>query len=574
MFTGKLSPLKRDRHNHFSTLDIETSSNGDVLDIGVWDGINYFLFPSFLAFLEWLQTNCIDERYRKFIAFNGGNFDWVSFVEVLKDQKLYDSDIIAAQSTIISIRIGNYEKPVLFLDGAKVLVDSTLHELCDTFQVENPKQDIPEQYKSKMEIFKKKFPEKYYEYLKYDCISLYEVSIKFMKLLNIDFFPTTLASLSLYLYRLLFQEYDLYKLSETQDNFISESYGGGRTECFRPGSYSNVKEYDFNSMYPAIMKNAEIPVRYLHFTYNHDFNNIGFYEIDFKQNDNNPSLLWIKTKEHGMEYVKQGHGIFASPEVDKAIKLGYTIKIIKGYVCRKYKDTRKIFNKWIDYSYNTRKKNKTNALDYIFKKLMNTGYGKFGQKRISQKVIINKNMTIKKLMKKYEEVKPYMDKENGIYIVTEKRECHNRIVSIASLITSAARVKLYESMEKINFKMVYTDTDSLHMPNYVTLETSTELGELKLEDSGEGIYIGRKLYYFKGDKKTKKKVKGVKIGGSFGAEIEKEDFEKLLAGETLKRTNKNFPKFRSVLRGTRKAAKIFEVEKEIKQNFTSNWKPD
>lgn len=62
-------------------------------------------------------------------------------------------------------------------------------------------------------------------------------------------------------------------------NLERESYFGGRTECFRLGSYSSDKYYnlDVNSMYPSVMASCDFPTKYVNYDLNCGIGKLSIY---------------------------------------------------------------------------------------------------------------------------------------------------------------------------------------------------------------------------------------------------------------------------------------------------------
>lgn len=79
-------------------------------------------------------------------------------------------------------------------------------------------------------------------------------------------FGVTISSQSFNTFRHKFMKDDIFIHNRRYVlNLERQSYFGGRTECFRLGSYSTDKYYylDVNSMYPSVMANSWYPVKYL-----------------------------------------------------------------------------------------------------------------------------------------------------------------------------------------------------------------------------------------------------------------------------------------------------------------------
>lgn len=98
-----------------------------------------------------------------------------------------------------------------------------------------------------------------------DCISLYEILIKFNSLifekfnLNITRFPT-LPSLAFGIYRAHFlNDYKIPKIGGKLYEDIRKSYTGGATEMYIPYG-TNLYHYDINSLYPTSMFKFDMPI--------------------------------------------------------------------------------------------------------------------------------------------------------------------------------------------------------------------------------------------------------------------------------------------------------------------------
>ena len=409
-----------------------------------------------------------------------------------------------------------------------------------------------------MEWLKRKDPDLYYKYLSHDVVSLYEVCKAFEKYLGIDFFPITIASLSLYLFRRKFLKHYLFKPRDKVDEFISKAYAGGRVECFRSGHYPKVYDYDINSLYPAMMRTAKFPfgtpIRALKFV--EDLT--GVYQVRFRQDDRTiPPVLWEKDKIDGLVFVYEGEGHFFDAELRLAKEKGVVFEVIKGYVWTR---SLPLFKEFVDHYYKLRMENKDNALGYACKLILNSLYGKFAQRE--------KKSTIKRLsgeelkeaiLDDNTQVKLY-NPEHGLYEITRDRRITHRIINLSAQITSMARAKLGREIFAHAGTIVYCDTDSIHLTEPLPSKViSQRLGDWKLEDEGEGIYTGRKQYYingrirFKGMKVIDKLEGGKKL-------LEREDIEFISRGGVIQQTYSGFSSVKAVLRG-RKACRIYKTTK-------------
>ena len=551
-----LKPLKKDKKNCYITLDIETD-NGELLDIATFDGDDVYFFSSWDEFLIFIRAKAVDDiRYRKVVAHNGGSFDYTHLVEYLFENTDYKFEVIMSQSKIVILYIFFEEVKISFIDSYNVLANS-LQNLSKIFDVKHKKIEI-EYDKNNMRKFKEENRDLYYEYLKNDVISLFEICEEFERKLGINFFPTTIASLSLYLYRRNFLDRNLFSPRKKVDDFIAQSYAGGRVEVFRPGKHDQVFVYDVNSMYPFVMKTFEYPIGTPVKVYNYKPNYIGIYHIRFNQtNYDIPAIFWRKSKENGLEFVYEGEGYYFSPEIEVALRHGVKIEFFEGYI---WKNKTKLFSNFVDFYYNIRKENKNNAMGYICKLILNSLYGKFAQKERKSVLVRLKADELEKLLKKKISVIPY---KGDLYEVIYSQTITHRIIQLSALTTSYVRAYLAELIIKYKDNIIYADTDSLHLNCEIYENIGQELGQLKLEKAGSGIYLGRKQYMIENNIK----FKGVKVFDNLANRklVNESDFEFLNDGGHKLVYISYFPKLKSVIKDNRKAAKVYKMPKLLKK---------
>lgn len=568
-----ISRAKRIRKNQVSVLDIETAKNGDLLAMSLYDGKKIFDFYSWGECLQFLEDNNNKPRFRNIVAHNGGGFDWISLVEA-EINTIGDMRIITSGSGIIFIQMNGFKRPVMLMDSILVL-HKGLNALCDTFDTKTKKlKDFDIDRIEEIFTYDK---EMFFKYLHNDVISLYEVIEQFKKLLDIEFWPVTAASLAMYIFRErylpegvnLFQPD--FKPGSELDLFITQSYAGGRVECFRPGIYAHVNVYDINSLYPYCMTKAQIPDCLPVQSNKHTKGEIGFYKIKFNQTNRNlPPVLWHKTKMRGLEFIYEGEGTFCTIEIDKAIEVGTEIEIIEGYY---YPRTKPIFKDYVTSLYDLRLQNKGTPLDYICKILLNSLYGKFAQKEESTHLeIIRSGKELMERLENGEKIIPY-DEERCLFSVGEEREIAHRLIHVASIITSMARCELYSYLQQHKDDIIYCDTDSIHITGELDNDfIGNKLGQMKLEETGPGVYLGRKQYGIS----KKIKFKGVTVKDKLSSEdfvniLTMEHLKKIYRGEEMEFSFHTFPKLKSVLRG-KKACKKLKITKKLKKpDYTSNF---
>jgi hypothetical protein len=317
--------------------------------------------------------------------------------------------------------------------------------------------------------------------------------------------------------------------------------------------YNNENEliyaYDVNSLYPFVMKNNPMPIGNMNYFEGNirklNPNAFGFFYCDIETPNylEHPILQTHVKTDQGIRTISalgKYQDMLFSPEKDNAVKYGYKFNILWGYIFSKGF----IFNPFITDLYELRLKYpKSHPLNYISKLLMNSGYGRFGMDDNFNNIEILSNDSVDKYIYKFaENIIDIIDLGDSKLIITKNlnsnintaldnaSENHNINIAISSAISSYARIHMTQFKNNPNFKLFYTDTDSVYtnepLPN--NLISDTELGKLKLEFiARKGIFLSPKVYsLLDNNGELKSKVKGLSAGNINKLNID--DFESLL----------------------------------------------
>lgn len=305
-------------------------------------------------------------------------------------------------------------------------------------------------------------------------------------------------------------------------NLERDSYKGGRCECFYIGDLSNEPYYtlDVNSLYPSVMQNNEYPVKYKELK--HKISKKALRDI--LQDYSVVAKVHLVTDEAAYA-VRRDRTIFpigefevtlCTPEIKYALSKGHIRRIIE---CVVYEQS-DIFTTYVQTMYQLRQDFKSAKVDEyqeLCKLLLNTLYGKFGQKAENWEKIgdcpnepdreeilftdsVPRIRRLRYLLGQLFELKSY-------------GEAYNSFPAISAHVTSYARMYLYHLMQVCgegNF--VYCDTDSLivngqGLDNLSEYMDENELGKLKHEETIHNLVI-RGLKDYSTDSKTV--VKGVR----------------------------------------------------------------
>lgn len=373
------------------------------------------------------------------------------------------------------------------------------------------------------------------KYCEQDCITLYKVLSDFNNeifsrfSLNV-YHSATLPSLASSIWRTHFlkKEYKVPIIKGEIYNFVKDSYTGGHTDVYKPWG-TNIYVYDINSLYPYVMANCSMPsdnIKYFEGDITViDPDAFGFFECEVitpsKDILNRPVLQTkVKVKNNILTIAPLGNWkqVIFSEEINEYKKYGYKFKILRGYTFNQSN----IFKDYIDELYDIKKESSKDSSWYLISKLlMNSLYGKFGMNpNLPSHLIIDQS-----------EIESYQKDSNNI-IVDITPISQNKViislfndtidnnfkvnVSIASAITSYARIFMSKFLADNNIKVYYTDTDSIYVDKPLPEEfIGKELGQFKLEKNFiEAIFLAPKVYggSFLEDNELKEisKIKGYK----------------------------------------------------------------
>jgi DNA polymerase type B, organellar and viral len=383
------------------------------------------------------------------------------------------------------------------------------------------------------------------KYSELDVKILYDILIKFNEIIyskfNVDAFKySTISSLAFAIFRTNYlKNHKIPLITGKIYDDLKPSYTGGGCDVYKPFSFEKKKiyGYDVNSLYPYVMGKELMPVgNPIYFegdiTKIKD-NPFGFFEVEINApEDLYTPLLQTRLKtENGKRTVSPvGNwiGTYFTEELKEAIKLGYSIKILRGYLFEK--DI--VFDKFISDLYLLKQNSNKDSADYIiYKLLMNSLYGRFGMSpKMESHIILDSNTAEEKYLNnnKYI-VTNTINLDNNKELLSFYKKYDNELnkvnisIPIASAITAYSRIFMSKFKISLSNNLYYSDTDSLYLdteldPKYVS---DSILGKFKLEKIFEkALFLAPKMYAGKFINKNGKldqfiKIKGVKININF-----------------------------------------------------------
>ena len=215
-----------------ATCDCETPPflNGRIGRPFVWgyyDGTQFLHFTDSREFFDFVCTQRVIVY-----AHNGGKFDFMYLLQFFPEDNEIKAQIINGR--IVAVKIGECE-----LVDSFAAVPQSLGSI---------KKDEIEYWKME-ELHREKYWDEIISYLKGDCVYLHELMTAYRLAAGTK---KTIASNAITHAKKLGIEPG--KTNFRFDTLYRPFYFGGRTECFKPGSWDNIDVFDIRSSYPKAMQ--------------------------------------------------------------------------------------------------------------------------------------------------------------------------------------------------------------------------------------------------------------------------------------------------------------------------------
>lgn len=526
-------------YDEIAAADIETAADGSLLDINLAYGDFYATYTSWDDWLHGAEFATNRKGVGRIWFHNGGRFDLVGLVVGLLrgdfEHIVRDFSCTLVGGSIIEVKIKTGGKKWIRLADSFRLMPSSLEELAGKkgFGFAKGKDDVPENYKSQMQAYKRDFADKYHAYHKRDTLLLLEILNEYRRLLNeiapIGNLRLTCASTALAVFRIGFLDYEIITPGRRERDFTRLSYQGGRTEFVGMGipephtvcTFEGVKKYDVISMYPAIMAESLFPIKPGFWSkrdatcrYDNGVIRPGCYRARFEQRTGSVPLLKprLVSGEVAKDAAWSGETYATYLELRELESTSGTVKILEGVI---YEDEAMVplFKRFVSTLYAWRleaEKNGNLALKLVIKLIMNNLYGKFGQGETGETMSVLTDAQVDTLRERGAVIRPLPDLGDDVYSITEELAHNQSFPAVASFVTAGARVRLLSMVNRHRIPLIYCDTDSFHTQQAIPdrFVSDSGLGMFKLESRPGGhemAYGGRKLYVDLTEQKTRAK---------------------------------------------------------------------
>lgn len=508
------------RAKQIATCDCETDPflHGRIIKPFIWgyfDGANFLTFNTTDEFVAFIKTKRV-----VLYAHNGGKFDFMYLLSFIEESR---AQIINGR--IVSMTLGEAE-----LVDSYAAVPQSLGSI---------KKDEIDYWKLEANIRHKYMPE-IVGYLRGDCVYLYELMTAYRQAAGKK---KTIASNALAHAKKL--GIDPGKTNHRFDMNYRPFYFGGRTECFKPGSWEWISVFDIKSSYPRAMQEYHATGGAEAFARRNDLKGMTREEIQ-------RSFIVLECYADGCFPIRSdtieglnfptGHNTFhvTGWEYITAKDLGLISdeKILSVRYSNRTISFKEYVQHWFDYKNSYDKK--INPIEYtIGKIMMNSLYGKLAQnpERYHDYKIVPHGTKLPCTTPKPDQngickICQEKDMDHGwtFYTNFEGKTFHRREslwkhhyrfgieweskplyknVATGASITGYARASLLRAIHAVGREhVIYCDTDSLvctQFANTKALPQSNNIGdwECEIERAPIGHFAGKKLYGIEIDRAKK-----------------------------------------------------------------------
>jgi len=521
-----LRPLKNKKIPSYRLIACDIETEGDAEAHAILYGAQtqegeYYSTESSEEYAEWLVSQA-ENHSRTYAYFHNLSFDIQYLHQALSQHpRVYDCKAIVKGGQIVAVhahlssrggeRSREYGKGgrqgwrrKLEIRDSMALMPRSLDALAQDFGVVGKLQGVD---RASMHALWRANPDLVRRYLQRDCEALMGVlegwwSAYWQVLETWGRYPRSLPATGAKAAMVAFQSSLAEPLVVPWNRRVRElleaAYRGGRVDVLgERGQYDDVSAYDVNSMYPAVMVEAVYPWGWrVAWQSRLDLEGLGVHRVEWEQPRGTVPVL--EDRETGV-YGYSGSGVYTTPELQRLVDMGG--RVTAYHEGLRFIETARPFETIIGHLYEQRlhhKRQNHAALSYCLKILMNSLYGKFGEREQGESFQDTEAFTKDEYMELVRQGRVGMTMGSMVSI-SEERAVEHKHDGLAAYVTAYARLKLHEAAQRAydaGAYLIYCDTDSLHMRGELPgdLVDPDRLGAWSLEARGPGSYWGKKLY--------------------------------------------------------------------------------
>lgn len=485
-----LEPLTgKPREHKFTTYDLEWwPETYELRLVGVYDkekGYRHYSSIEQFFLKELTGKNC----HRRFYAHFGGSSDIIFLINyIMRSRTDLRIDAIFAGSSAVIVRvsdINNRKRNWTFVDSG-YLIRRPLADIGGWLG--NAKGDKAAIYSENLQEL--------IDYNEKDCRILYEAVQKLQWQLNAfgGELKSTLASSALDLFRRRFLKHQI-RTRKDVNAFARRAFIASRVEVFR--RECEVGEYfDINSSFPTSMSRPQ-PGNVIAQTRRLPSSGCYLADVEVRVKDCYLPPIGYRHDDGRILFpVGSWRSVLDSADVELLERTGH--EVTKVHECLSFEPFSDLAE-YVAIIYALKEK-ATGYEREVWKLLLNSLYGKFGERSDKRKILFRPLSIICQHTIPCPDDNPCIERiADDIYSVKEDKEIPHAHVPIAAHITALSRGLLYDHLDSCR-KVFYCDTDSIVCGPEDVLPTGTTLGALKHEYSVRmGTFLAPKLYSFERD---------------------------------------------------------------------------
>jgi hypothetical protein len=460
---------------------------------GVYDGNQYRRYRSVDDFLNGELTR--ENRGKWFYAHAGGLADMGFVLDRIID-KIGDNDSYSVKasfsgSSAIIVKVTRGHNSWFFIDSYWLFRD----KLANIAKFMGMSKGAEEKRKTKADArkFFAEAPEaELAQYNAMDCEILWKAISQFeTALLELGGqLQMTIAACAMMLFRRKYLQRSI-ETSQSVNARAIEAYFSSRVEPFAR-ECGKAYKWDLNSSFPYAMT-FPLPGDCTGFTdhmpslgHGHLF----IADVDVRVPES--YLPPLPRRAQGRVFFPTGRwsGWYTSVDIELLIREGGSIERVREVVTFESRDDLALYA----MDLYARRKTATDSFEKIvYKYLLNSLYGKFGESEYKSQVLVNPEV-IDRVGDPENGIEPMSEMMPGVWRQETKVPVAHAHVPIAAFTVARARETLYDGLSKCQ-EIYYTDTDS----NVTTegFESSNDLGQWKLEDTlVRGYFAAPKVYRY------------------------------------------------------------------------------
>lgn len=479
-----------------------------------WTDEEWFKFTTRADFWRWVSSK-VREKTKLYLFCHNTSFD-LPVLDVLHELPNCGFElrtaIIDAPPTILRFRNGS--KCIMILDTLN-LWRMPLRYLGQ--EIGLPKLDMPDN--NDLAIEWETYARRDVEIIRTACIKWWD----YLERENMGSFAPTLAGQSMKVFRHKYMKHPiLIDDNKSALALTREGYYGGRVECFRIGRYkARFRSLDVNSMYPFVMAYNEFPSKLVTHTRYATVNDLSTWIQRYcvtarvRLRTHKP---FVPLRDHHKLIFPVGEfeAILSTPEIKYALLDGEILEVLEVAIYERAL----LFTEMVTDMYYQKQKSKRDGdyvREFLYKKLLNSFYGKWGQSGGKWIELDNTDdLSCRHWIEiDYESgrMKQYRQLGGLQQMRDTEGESRDSFPAIAAHVTAHARMVLWNLIEQAGLQHTYyCDTDSLLVDDigFKNLEYKLDeykLGGLKVAGDYEDIEIWSSKDYRFGQKEKHKGVR-------------------------------------------------------------------